>query len=217
MHLKPFLSGRHLEAVHAFLILKRQYNTETIQHRSPALFFRSLSRLKAANSRVSLLMNLSMEGIKPQCVLVFWVLSVLGSSYLYLVWNRSRIQSSHWGGAGGRRVNHFPRDLSLWISLAAIVLKTATVAACAERRVKHWTAINQRTSDSFPWPLRELVRVAKWQWILKDMVSFANAASTFLWRVLTPARGLFASQFSKRKGNMLQICCSLLHLWSSSP
>lgn len=113
MHLKPFLSGRHLEAVHAFLILKRQYNTETIQHRSPALFFRSLSRLKAANSRVSLLMNLSMEGIKPQCVLVFWVLSVLGSSYLYLVWNRSRIQSSHWGGVGGRRVSQGPFSMDI--------------------------------------------------------------------------------------------------------
>jgi len=37
MHLKPFLSGRHLEAVRAFLILKRQCNMETIEH-SPLFF-----------------------------------------------------------------------------------------------------------------------------------------------------------------------------------
>lgn len=112
MHLKPFLSGRHLEAVHAFLILKRQCNTETIEH---SLFFFFFPHWRHWISRAALLPGLSMKGVKPQSSLALWVLSVLGSSYLHLMCYRGKIKTSQWRG-GGARGSCFPRDLSPWIS-----------------------------------------------------------------------------------------------------
>lgn len=166
-------------------------------------------------SGAALLPSLSMEGVKSWSALALWVLSVLGSSYLHLMWHRSRIQSSQWRGGGGRRVNYFPRDLSQWISpwLLSLGLQLWQISQ------EEGQTLNSRKSedpDSFPCPLRELLRGEKWQWILKGLVFFANAASLLFWSTRTPGSSSIASQFSRRKWNMQHILCPLLHLQSYS-
>lgn len=163
--------------------MQRQYSTAPLTLFLPPHF----NPPACLNCRASLLPNLSMEGVKTRSAFALWVVSVLGGSYIYLLWKRSSIQSSQ----GGRRVSPFPRDLSLCISPQLLSLGLLLW----QLQQKEGQTLNSHKSEDLwhlPLPSKG-IRVEKWQWCPKDF------ASLLLWNAHTLGSSPLAFQFSREE------------------
>lgn len=130
MHLKPFLSGRHLEAVHAFLILKRQCNTETIEH-TPFFFFSALNLLNASNQQSSFVTNSECrcKTLVCTCSLSFVCAEQQLPTPDVTQKQNTNLPVERRGRKEGELLSQGPFSLDL---SPAIVCRTASVAAPAE-------------------------------------------------------------------------------------